>query len=65
MCCALDGGVPANDKLCHSIAHDIGARMPSSSSGARVTPFHEQVLKTALLPVERTGGEWAKLGVRS
>jgi len=39
--------------------------MPSSSSGARVTPFHEQVLKTALLPVERTGGEWAKLGVRS
>ena len=33
--------------------------MPSSSSGARVTPFHEQILKVALLPVARTGDEWA------
>jgi len=35
--------------------------MPSPSSGARVKPFHEQILRTALVPVERTGDEWAKL----
>jgi hypothetical protein len=35
--------------------------MPSSSFAARVTPFHEQILRTALLPVERTRGEWAAL----
>jgi hypothetical protein len=35
--------------------------MPSPSSGARVMPFHEQILRTALVPVERTADEWAKL----
>ncbi len=38
--------------------------MPSSSSGARVTRFHEQILKTALSPVARTAQEWAALGSR-
>jgi hypothetical protein len=39
---------------------------PSPSSyRARVDPFHEQILKTALLPVERTGAEWAELGSRA
>jgi len=38
--------------------------MRPSSSGARVTPFHEQILKTALLPAERTGDEWLKLRAR-
>jgi hypothetical protein len=35
--------------------------MPSSSSGARVTPFHEQILKTALVPTDRTVDEWTTL----
>jgi hypothetical protein len=35
--------------------------MSSSSSGARVTPFHEQILKVALLPAERTRDEWTAL----
>ena len=35
--------------------------MPSSSSGARVTPFHEQILKVALFPLARTADEWAVL----
>lgn len=38
--------------------------MPPSSSDARVTPFHEQILEAALLPVARTRGEWAKLMTR-
>ena len=38
--------------------------MRPSSSGARVTPFHEQILKTALVPAERTGDEWLKLRAR-
>lgn len=38
--------------------------MPSSSNGARVAPFHEQILKVALLPSARTAEEWAVLGTR-
>jgi hypothetical protein len=38
--------------------------MPSSPTGARVTPFHEQILKVALLPAARTGDEWARLRTR-
>src|SRR5262245_3215017 len=44
-----------------SPAHDIGASMPSSPSGARVTPFHEQILKTAFAPTDRTVTEWSTL----
>jgi len=38
--------------------------MISPSNGARLTPFHEQILRTALLPVEQTASEWKKLRVR-
>ena len=32
--------------------------MPTSSNEARVTPFHEQILKTALVATDRTSAEW-------
>ena len=39
--------------------------MRPSSSGPHVVPFHEQILRTALLPIERTRDEWAKLAART
>ena len=35
--------------------------MPSSPGGAQITPLHEQILKTALLPSDQTKDEWAKV----
>jgi hypothetical protein len=39
--------------------------MRPSSSGAHVAPFHEQILRTALLPVDRTRDEWAAIARRA
>ena len=36
--------------------------MSGTPNGARVTPFHEQILKVALLPPEHTAQEWTGLG---
>jgi hypothetical protein len=39
--------------------------MPPSPNGARVTSFHEQILRTAFAPAERAGAECAALRARS
>jgi hypothetical protein len=39
--------------------------MTSSTSKARLVPFHEQILMTALLPVSRTREQWEKLKTSS